>query len=436
MDKNLIYTFNKDGEMVLGGIKASNLVKQYSTPLYTLNEQVVRNRCELFKNILNEVYPNSIISYASKAFCCKAIYNIVSEYNFACDVVSGGEIATILQTNFNTTKVYFHGNNKTLQEINLALNNNIFNFIVDNLDELETLEEIVNENKKFENKINIIVRINPGVEAHTHEYVKTSKTDSKFGINLESGEAEEFILRVNKNKKLNFVGLHFHIGSQIFEKESFRLATEKTMQFITKLKKDHNIQVSLLNAGGGFGVWYNEDDANLTDEDYKKFIEVIANEIKKSVKENNLIEPTLVVEPGRSLVAEAGVTLYTVGNTKEIKDIRKYVSLDGGMYENPRFALYQSKYTALKAQHTTNEKEIVTLVGKCCESGDQIVRDANIEKLKKGDIVAVLTTGAYHYSMASNYNRNPVPPVVLLNNGESKIIIKGQTYNDLLKFDV
>ncbi len=436
MDKNLIYTFDKDGEMVLGGIKASNLVKQYSTPLYTLNEQVVRNRCELFKNILNEVYPNSIISYASKAFCCKAIYNIVSEYNFACDVVSGGEIATILQTNFNTTKVYFHGNNKTLQEINLALNNNIFNFIVDNLDELETLEEIVNENKKFENKINIIVRINPGVEAHTHEYVKTSKTDSKFGINLESGEAEEFILRVNKNKKLNFVGLHFHIGSQIFEKESFRLATEKTMQFITKLKKDHNIQVSLLNAGGGFGVWYNEDDANLTDEDYKKFIEVIANEIKKSVKENNLIEPTLVVEPGRSLVAEAGVTLYTVGNTKEIKDIRKYVSLDGGMYENPRFALYQSKYTALKAQHTTNEKEIVTLVGKCCESGDQIVRDANIEKLKKGDIVAVLTTGAYHYSMASNYNRNPVPPVVLLNNGESKIIIKGQTYNDLLKFDV
>ena len=432
MDKNLIYTFDKDGEMVLGGIKASNLVKQYSTPLYTLNEQVVRNRCELFKNILNEVYPNSIISYASKAFCCKAIYNIVSEYNFACDVVSGGEIATILQTNFNTTKVYFHGNNKTLQEINLALNNNIFNFIVDNLDELETLEEIVNENKKFENKINIIVRINPGVEAHTHEYVKTSKTDSKFGINLESGEAEEFILRVNKNKKLNFVGLHFHIGSQIFEKESFRLATEKTMQFITKLKKDHNIQVSLLNAGGGFGVWYNEDDANLTDEDYKKFIEVIANEIKKSVKENNLIEPTLVVEPGRSLVAEAGVTLYTVGNTKEIKDIRKYVSLDGGMYENPRFALYQSKYTALKAQHTTNEKEIVTLVGKCCESGDQIVRDANIEKLKKGDIVAVLTTGAYHYSMASNYNRNPVPPVVLLNNGESKIIIRGQTYKNLM----
>ncbi len=435
MDKNLIYNF-ENNEMILGGIKASDLVKKYSTPLYTLNEQVVRNRCQLFKNILQEVYPNSIVSYASKAFCCKAIYSIVSDYGFACDVVSGGEIATILKTGFDTSKVYFHGNNKTLSEINLALQNNIFNFIVDNLDELETLEEIVNENKNLENKINIIVRINPGVEAHTHEYVKTSKTDSKFGINLESGEAEKFIVRVNKNKKLNFLGLHFHIGSQIFDKEPFRLATEKTMQFITKLKNFYNIEVKVLNAGGGFGVWYSEDDANLSDKDYKNFVEVIANEVKKSVTENNLVEPTLVIEPGRSIVAEAGITLYTVGNTKEIKDIRKYVSLDGGMYENPRFALYQSKYTAIKANHTTNDKEVVTLVGKCCESGDQIVRDANIEKLQKGDIVAVLTTGAYHYSMASNYNRNPVPPVVLINNGTSKVIIKGQTYNDLLQYDV
>lgn len=435
MDKNLIYTFDKN-EMILGGIKASDLVKKYSTPLYTLNEQVVRNRCKLFSNILKRIYPNSIISYASKAFCCKAIYNLISEYNFACDVVSGGEIATVLKSGFDTSKVYFHGNNKTLQEINLALNNNIFNFIVDNLDELETLEEIVNKNKNLENKINVIVRINPGVEAHTHEYVKTSKTDSKFGINLESGEAESFVLRVTKNNKLNFVGLHFHIGSQIFEKESFKIATEKTMQFVAELKNNYNINVKLINAGGGFGVWYCDDDANLTDEDYKGFIGVIADEIKKSVLENNLIEPTLVIEPGRSLIAEAGVTLYTVGNTKEIKDIRKYVSLDGGMYENPRFALYQSKYTAIKANHTTDEKEVVTLVGKCCESGDQLIRDCHIEKLQKGDIVAILTTGAYHYSMASNYNRNPVPPVVLINNGKSKIIVKGQTYDDLLKFDM
>lgn len=436
MDKNLIYTFNEDGEMLLGGIKTSELVRKFGTPLYTLNEQVVRNRCELFSNILKEVYPNSIVSYASKAFCCKAIYNIIKDYNFACDVVSGGEITTVLKAKFDTSKVFFHGNNKTLQEITLALSNNIFNFIVDNEDELETLEQIINSNKKLENKINIIVRINPGVEAHTHEYVQTSKTDSKFGINLESGEALKFILKVNSNKKLNFLGLHFHIGSQIFDKEPFKLATNKTMQFVSKLKKNYNIDVKLINAGGGYGVWYNNSDANLTDDDYKSFIEVISAEIKKSVTKNKLIQPTLVIEPGRTLVAEAGITLYTVGNVKEIKDVRKYVSIDGGMFENPRYALYQSVYTAIKTKHTTDQTETVAIVGKCCESGDQIIKEATLENLQKGDNLAVLTTGAYHYSMASNYNRNPVPPVVLINNKSARIIIKGQTYNDLLKYDI
>ncbi len=436
MDKNLIYTFDKDNEMLLGGIKASELIKKYGSPLYTLNEQVIRNRCELFKNILKEVYPNSIISYASKAFCCKAIYEIMKNYDFACDVVSGGEIATVLKTKFDTSKVYFHGNNKTEKEINLALKNNIFNFIVDNEDELETLEEIISKNKKWENKINIIVRINPGVEAHTHEYVQTSKTDSKFGINLESGEAEKFILKIKENKKLNFLGLHFHIGSQIFDKEPFKLATHKTMLFIAKLKKNYNIDVNIINAGGGYGVWYNNSDADLTDNDYKDFIKVIADEISSCVKKNKLKEPTLVIEPGRTLVAEAGVTLYTVGNIKEIKGVRKYVSLDGGMFENPRVSLYQSVYTPIKAKKETNEIETVTLVGKCCESGDKIINNASLEKLKKGDIVAVLTTGAYHYSMASNYNRNPVPPVVLLNNKKARIIVKGQTYEDLLRYDL
>lgn len=435
MDKNLIYTF-KNNEMHLGDISCSELVKKFGSPLYTLNEKVVRNRCELFKNILADVYPNSIVSYASKAFCCKAIYNIIKDYNFACDVVSGGEIATVLKAKFDTSKVYFHGNNKTLDEINFALTNGVFNFIVDNVDELETLEQIVKENKKYKNKINIIVRINPGVEAHTHEYIQTSKTDSKFGVDLDSGDAEKFILRVTENKKLNFVGIHFHIGSQIFDKEPFRVATHKTMLFISKLKKKHNIDVKVFNAGGGYGVWYNSSDANLTDNDYRNFIEEIAGEIKKVVQKNNLTEPTLVIEPGRSLIAEAGVTLYTVGNTKNIPGIRKYVSLDGGMYENPRCALYGSVYTAIKTKHESPNTETVTLVGKCCESGDKLIKDANLETLKKGDIVAILTTGAYHYSMASNYNRNPIQPTVLINGKNAKVIIKGQTYNDLTRYDV
>lgn len=435
MDKKLIYTF-RDNEMYLGEIKCSDLVKKFGSPLYTLNEQVVRNRCELFKTILSDTYPNSIVSYASKAFCCKAIYEIIKDYNFACDVVSGGEIATILKAKFDTSKVYFHGNNKTLDEINFALKNNIYNFIVDNVDELETLEGIVNNNKKLNNKINIIVRINPGVEAHTHEYVQTSKTDSKFGVDLDSGDAEKFILRVNENKKLNFVGIHFHIGSQIFDKEPYRLATHKTMLFVSKLKKKYDIDVKIINAGGGFGVWYNSKDTNLTNNDYRNFIEEIVTEIKKAVQKNKLTEPTLVIEPGRALVAEAGVTLYTVGNSKNIVGVRKYVSLDGGMFENPRYALYQSVYTAIKTKHETPITETVALVGKCCESGDCLIKKAKLETLIKGDIVAILTTGAYHYSMASNYNRNPIPPTILINNKKARVIIKGQTYEDLTKYDL
>ena len=404
--------------------------------MYVINETALRNRFELFKNILKELYPNSIVSYASKAFCCKAIYKFIKEYNYACDVVSGGEIQTAVSAKIEPSKIYFHGNNKTLNEIKLALKNKIFNFVVDNIDELEILEQLVKENNSLKNKINILVRINPGVEAHTHEYIQTSKTDSKFGINIDSPECEKFILRVCANKDLNFMGLHYHIGSQIFDVAPFKLAANKVMAFISNLKKKHNVDVKVFNAGGGFGVWYTNKDPNLKDEDYKKFIKAIVNEINKVVIKDNLVAPTLIIEPGRSLVAEAGTTLYTVGNIKEIKGVRKYVSIDGGMFENPRYALYQALYTAVKCKTGNEKQEKVSIVGKCCESGDCIIKEARLEKLNKGDVIAILSTGAYNYSMASNYNRNPVPPVVLVNNGKAKIIVKGQTYKDLLKYDV
>ena len=436
MEKELKYTFDKNGIMLIDNCNTLNLVKKYGSPLYVINESTLRNRFELFKNILKEVYPNSIVSYASKAFCCKAIYNFVKEYNYACDVVSGGEIQTALSAKMDTSKMYFHGNNKTLQEIKLALKNKIYNFVVDNLDELETLENIIKENSSLKNKINILVRVNPGIEAHTHEYIQTSKTDSKFGINIDSPECEKFILRVCENKDLNFLGLHYHIGSQIFDVTPFKLAANKVMEYISILKKKHNIDVKVFNAGGGFGVWYTNKDTNLKDEDYKKFIKAIINEINKIVTRDNLTPPTLIIEPGRSLIAEAGTTLYTVGNIKEIKGIRKYVSIDGGMFENPRYALYQALYTAVKCTTTNEKQEKVTIVGKCCESGDCIIKEAKLEKLKKGDIIAILSTGAYNYSMASNYNRNPVPPVILVKNGKSKVIVKGQTYKDMLKYDM
>ncbi len=436
MEKELKYTFDKNGIMLIDNCNTLNLVKKYGSPLYVINESTLRNRFELFKNILKEVYPNSIVSYASKAFCCKAIYNFVKEYNYACDVVSGGEIQTALSAKMDTSKMYFHGNNKTLQEIKLALKNKIYNFVVDNLDELETLENLIKENSSLKNKINILVRVNPGIEAHTHEYIQTSKTDSKFGINIDSPECEKFILRVCENKDLNFLGLHYHIGSQIFDVTPFKLAANKVMEYISMLKKKHNIDVKVFNAGGGFGVWYTNKDTNLKDEDYKKFIKAIVNEINKIVTRDNLTPPTLIIEPGRSLIAEAGTTLYTVGNIKEIKGIRKYVSIDGGMFENPRYALYQALYTAVKCTTTNEKQEKVTIVGKCCESGDCIIKEAKLEKLKKGDIIAILSTGAYNYSMASNYNRNPVPPVILVKNGKSKVIVKGQTYKDMLKYDM
>ncbi len=436
MDKELKYTYDKNNTMVIDGCNTLDLVKKYGSPLYVLSESVLRNRCELFKNILEELYPNSYVSYASKAFCCKAIYNIIKEYDFHCDIVSGGELFTALKAKFDTSKMYFHGNNKSEEEIKFALKNKLYNFVVDNIDELETLEEFVNKNKNLENKLNLIVRINPGVEAHTHEYIQTSKTDSKFGINVESGEAEKFILRLCQNKKLNFMGLHYHIGSQVFDTAPYALAAKKVMEFIALLKKKHNIDVKIFNAGGGYGVWYTDKDKNLKDEDYKKFVKVVVNEIKKGVSKDNLIEPTLIIEPGRSLICEAGFTLYKVGNVKEIKGVRKYVSIDGGMFENPRFALYQAKYTAVKCNSSNEKQEKVTIVGKCCESGDCIIKDAKLEKVKKGDIIAVLSTGAYNYSMASNYNRNPVPPVVMVKNGKSKVIVKGQTYEDLIKFDM
>jgi len=434
MDNKLKYSFDNNSQMVISDCNVFNLAKRYGTPMYIMNQSIIEKQCLLFSNALKNFYPNHIISYASKAFCCKKIYSIIKKYNFACDVVSGGEILTAKKAKLNPKKIFFHGNNKTKEEINLAIKNNIFNFIVDNFDELETIENIVKNHKKLNNKINIIVRVNPGIEAHTHEYIQTSKTDSKFGINIDSGEAEKFILEVCKKNNLNFSGIHYHIGSQIFDIEPYEKAAEKIMDFILHLKQKHNIEVKLLNSGGGFGVWYTKDDKNLTDKDYQLFLLTTAKIVKEKCKKNNLIEPILVFEPGRSIVAEAGTTLYQVGAIKEIKDIRKYVSVDGGMFENPRYALYQAKYTAVNCKKS-GKKEIVTIVGKCCESGDCIIKDATIDKVKKNDLIAVLSTGAYNYSMASNYNRNPIPPVILVNNGKSRIIIKGQKYKDLIKND-
>lgn len=428
--------YNNKNNFEIAKCDSVNLVKKYGSPLYVINEEVVEEKCNMFKTILSEVYPNSIVSYASKAFCCKYIYNVIKKYDFYCDVVSLGELLTAIKAKFDPTKILFHGNNKTLVEIKHALKNNVFNFIVDNETEYENICKIVDENLKYNKKINILIRINPGIVAHTHEFVETAKEDSKFGFNISNLETEKFILKAYKNKDINFLGLHYHIGSQLFDKEPFLIACKKVMDYVFNLKQKYNIDINTLDVGGGFGAWYTNKDVKMQEENYKKIIKSIAVEIKNAVKKYNLIEPKLIIEPGRSIIAEAGTTLYAVGNVKDIKGVRKYVAVDGGMFENPRFALYGAEYTAIKCNNPQEKQEKVTIVGKCCESGDIITKDVKLEKVVPGDIIAILSTGAYNYSMASNYNRNLIPPVVKVKNGKSNIIVKGQTYKDLIKNDL
>ena len=428
--------YNKNGNLEIGKCDSLGLIKKYGTPLYVMNEDVINTKCNMFKKIMGEIYPNSIISYASKAFSCKYIYDYIKKQNLYCDVVSIGELFTALSAKFDPLKIFFHGNNKTIEEIKFAINNKVYNFIVDNEYEYENILEIVKKNSNLIKKINIMIRVNPGVCAHTHEFVQTAKEDSKFGLNISSVETEKFIDKVYNNKNINFLGLHYHIGSQIFDKEPFIVATKKIMEYVFNLKQKYNVDTKMINAGGGFGAWYTTKDPRLQENDLKKILKGIATEINNAVKKYNLIEPTLVIEPGRSIVAEAGTTLYTVGNVKEIKGVRKYVAIDGGMFENPRYALYNSEYTAVKCTTTGEKLEKVTIVGKCCESGDIIAKDVKVEKLQPKDAVAILSTGAYNYSMASNYNRNLIPPVVLVKGGKSKLIVKAQTLKDLIRNDL
>lgn len=429
-------SYNNQNVFEISKCSSETLVQKYGSPLYVMNENVLEEKCNIFTNILKDLYPNSIISYASKAFCCKYIYNFIKKYNFYCDVVSMGELVTALNAKFDPAKIFFHGNNKTINEINYAIKNKVFNFIIDNETEFENILKIIKANQSLKRKVNIVIRVNPGIIAHTHEFVETAKEDSKFGLNISDLETEKFIENVYNNKDVNFLGLHYHIGSQIFNKEPFSVACKKIMNYVFNLKQKHNVDVKLLNVGGGFGAWYNQKDQKMLEADYKKIIKAIVFEVNNAVKKYNLVEPTLVIEPGRSIVAEAGTTLYTVGNVKEIKGVRKYVSVDGGMFENPRYALYGAEYTAVKCKTTGDKIEKVTIVGKCCESGDIISKDIKLEKVVPGDIIAVLSTGAYNYSMASNYNRNLIPPVVAVKDGKSKIIVKGQTYKDLIKNDL
>jgi diaminopimelate decarboxylase len=424
---------NGEGVLEIGGVAATDLARQFKTPLYVLDEKHIRDMCAVYASSLKEFYgENAIALYASKALCCKAIYGIVKEEGLGADVVSAGELYTAIKGGMEPEKVFFHGNNKTEEEIVYALKSGIGALVLNGGEEVDFVGEICAREKKT---INVLLRVNPGVEAHTHHYIQTAKTDSKFGVAI--GDATETVNKILQNKNLNLLGFHSHIGSQIFEIKPFLVAIDILFKFIGEVKQKFGYSPKALNLGGGYGIWYAEGDKKLKLDDYREFTRQICDCVKENIAKYGIEKPRLIMEPGRSVVGEAGVTLYTVGNIKEIKGIKKYVAIDGGMTDNPRYMLYQAKYSAIIANRANDPADdIVTIAGKCCESGDLIGENIKLGKAKRGDILAVFSTGAYNYAMASNYNRNPVPAVVLCKDGKAREIVKRQSLEDLARNDL
>ncbi len=416
-----------DGRLKIGGCDAVELAKEYGTPLYVFDVEYAEKNAKAYVDILKREYRDFTVCYASKAFCCKGIYSILAPQGLGADVVSGGELFTAISGGMSPKSIYFHGNNKSGKEIRYALDVGVACCVVDSELELELIS------KNAETPQNVLVRVNPGIEAHTHRFIQTTTPDSKFGFSIADGTAERFIKRVVDRKNIAFKGLSCHIGSQIFETEPFKIAIDKMTDFIVKLNSI-GIDVERLDLGGGFGIKYLESDRPLSPSEY--MISSVKH-LKAAIKSKNIKPPRLIVEPGRSIVGEAGVTLYTVGAIKTIENIKTYAAVDGGMFDNIRPSLYDAEYTALVADRADEKGDCAySIAGKCCESGDILIRDILLPKLHSGDILAVPSTGAYCYSMASNYNRNAVPPVIAAKNGKAAYMVKPQTYEDMARNDV
>ena len=423
---------NEKGHLTICGCDTVELAEQFGTPLYVMDENQIRSNCRRYQSSFEKHYKGrGMTVYASKAFNCKEICRIINEEGLGLDVASGGELYTAVQAGFPAKRIHFHGNNKTEQEIRLALKYEIGHFIADNLTELQTIDRLAKEAGK---NAHVTLRIKPGIDAHTHSFIQTGQIDSKFGFALETGEAMEAIKAALKYENIDLKGLHCHIGSQIFESSPFVLAAEVMLQLIADVKRETGVEIEELNLGGGFGIHYTSEDAPLP---YDQYMELVSAAVFQKCKELELKVPFIFIEPGRSIVGETGITLYEIGAIKQIPDIRTYVSVNGGMADNPRYILYQSEYTALIANKANQSADTqVTIAGKCCESGDLIQENTMIQKPQIGDILAVLSTGAYNYSMASNYNRNPRPAVVMVKDGIPRVVVRRESYEDLIRNDL
>ncbi|MGO5091542.1 diaminopimelate decarboxylase [Clostridium sp. LCP25S3_F10] len=419
----------RNNNLCIGEINTLDLAKKFGTPLYVMDETLIRDNCRRYITSFN--IGKNKVAYAGKAFLTKAMCNLVKEEGLFLDVVSGGEIFTAYKSGFPMEKIYFHGNNKTMEEIEMAIDLGIGTFVVDNFQELDIINTAC-KNKSMKQRV--ILRIIPGIEAHTHEYIKTGQIDSKFGFTLIDNGAIKAAKKAYELENLQFVGIHCHIGSQIFETKPYEEEIEIMLKLIKRINEELNIEIEELDLGGGFGIYYKEGDKP---KEIEEFCKIILNKVESYSKEIGIRKLILVIEPGRSIVGNSGVTLYSVGSIKEIPNVAKYVAVNGGMTDNIRPALYKSEYECVVCNKVLDDLvQRVKIVGKCCESGDVLINNAKIPIVETNDLLAILNTGAYGYSMASNYNKALLPSVVFVNNDKTKLVCRRQSYENLIQNEV
>lgn len=424
---------NENGVLHFAGQNTVELAEKYGTPLYLMDEDKIRSNCRVYLNAFKKHFgAGSEPLYASKACSFKRIYQIMREEGMGIDIVSSGEIYTASAAGYPMERAYFHGNNKTDDDVRYAIEKGVGYFVADNFEEIDAIER---EAERAGIRQKVLLRLTPGIDPHTYEAVATGKVDSKFGSPIETGQAEEFVCYTLKMQHIELRGFHCHVGSQVFAEDVFERSAEIMLEFIAKMERDYGYKTAELDLGGGYGVRYVETDGTI---DIEKKIGEVAAAIKAECAKLGIEMPCIHMEPGRSIVADAGMTLYTAGSVKRIPGYMNYVSIDGGMTDNPRYALYESQYTCFAAGKLNEENDFVcSLVGRCCESGDIIQPDIKLpSSIQRGDVVAVCTTGAYNYSMASNYNRVARPPVVMLKDGESYVAVRRESLEDMCLNDM
>ncbi len=430
----------ENGILQVDGCSTVSLAEEYGTPLFILSEDHIVSKCqEIKKNFLHK-YKNTRAAYAGKAFLTLEMCRIIEREGLCLDVVSGGELFTAIKAGFPGERIEFNGNNKSIEEIKMAIDYRVGRIIIDGIDELELIESVCRERAQ---KINVLLRISPGVDSHTHEFITTGKEDSKFGIPLDPTIFSSVFRSALSSQYVNLLGFHFHVGSQLHDNESHLKATSVLLDLILDLKKTYGFNTSELNIGGGFGIRYTEED---DEQPYSYFMDPIMKMITDGFDSIGLPCPAVVIEPGRSIVGNAGVTLYTVGAIKNIPGVRTYVSVDGGMTDNIRPALYEASYECVLANKTNNllcneegtegEVSLVTISGKCCESGDILIKDVLLPTPERGDLLAIFSTGAYCYAMSSNYNKIPFLSVIMTSHGTSRLIVKRQNYEDMISREI